>query len=79
MKIAKVIPLHKAGGKQNITNCRPVSLLSQFSKIIEKIFVARLDDFTEKNELLMESQYGFRSARSTSMALTELCAFQSAG
>ena len=72
MKTAKVIPIYKAGDKQIFTNYRPVSLLSQFSKILEKVFVSRLDNFIENNNLLMESQYGFRSGRSTSMALTEL-------
>ena len=72
MKTAKVIPIYKSGDKQKFTNYRPVSLLSQFSKILEKVFVGRMEHFIEKHELLMESQYGFRSARSTSMALTEL-------
>ncbi len=48
MKVAKVIPLYKDGDKHLFTNYRPVSLLSQFSKIIEKLFVTRLDRFIEK-------------------------------
>lgn len=72
MKIAKVIPLFKAGDKHNFTNYRPVSLLSQFSKILEKLYVERLDTFIDKHNILMDSQYGFRSSRSTSMALMEL-------
>ena len=38
MKIAKVIPLYKANGKNEFTNnyYRPVFLLPQFSKILEK-------------------------------------------
>ena len=54
------------------TNYRPVSLLSQFSKILEKLFNNRLDTFLEKNDLLVDGQYGFRKARSTSMAITQL-------
>lgn len=72
MKTAKVIPLYKAGDRNQFTNYRPVSLLSQFSKILEKLYVSRLDNFIEKHELLVDSQYGFRSNRSTSMALMEL-------
>ena len=43
MKVAKVIPVYKAGEKNVFTNYRPVSLLPQFSKILEKIFNVRLD------------------------------------
>lgn len=72
LKTAKVIPLFKAGDKNFYTNYRPVSLLSQFSKILEKLFVARLDCFVEKHHLLIDCQYGFRENRSTSMTLMEL-------
>ena len=50
----------------------PVSLLPQFSKILEKIFNNRLDSFIEKNCILSECQYGFRNSRSTYMALMDL-------
>lgn len=71
MKIAKVIPLYKSGNKHHFTNYRPVSLLPQFSKILEKLFNNRLEKFIDKHKLLTESQYGFRSSRSTSLALLD--------
>ena len=43
MKIAKVIPLYKSGEKNIFTNYRPISLLPQFSKILEKLYNNRLD------------------------------------
>ena len=72
MKLAKVIPLFKDGDKHMLTNYRPVSLLSQFSKVLEKLFVQKLDGFIEKNSLLNENQYGFRSNRSTSSAVMNI-------
>lgn len=71
MKIAKVIPIYKNGEKHIVSNYRPVSLLPQFSKILEKLFVDRLDAFVGKYELLNDHQYGFRSNRSTSLAVME--------
>jgi len=46
--------------------------LSQFSKVLEKLFVIKLDYFIEKNKLLRDSQFGFRKNRSTSFALMKL-------
>lgn len=71
MKIAKVIPVFKNGNKSNFNNYRPISLLPQFSKILEKVFERRLNKFIEKHNLLSEGQYGFRSNRSTSMAIID--------
>ena len=60
MKIAKVIPLFKNGNKSDFSNYRPISLLSQFSKILEKLFNERLQQFLNTNNILSNSQYGFR-------------------
>ena len=48
MKIARVIPLFKSGDKHVFNNYTPVSLLPQFSKILEKLFNNRLDSFIDK-------------------------------
>ena len=72
MKIAKVIPLFKSGNKSLFTNYRPVALLCQFSKVLEKLFCKRLNKFIDKYNLISENQYGFRPSRSTSSALLEL-------
>lgn len=46
MKIAKVIPLFKNDNKHAFTNYRPISLLPQFSKILEKLFNSELRSFS---------------------------------
>ena len=69
IKVAKVIPVFKNGNKHNFTNYRPISLLPQFSKILEKLFDSRLESFLEKHCIINEGQYGFRKGRTTSMAI----------
>ena len=66
------IPVFKGNDKQVFTNYRPIYLLPQFSKILEKLFNVRLDNFIERHSILSNSQYGFRPNMSTSLALLEL-------
>ena len=42
LKIGKVIPIHKDGSTQDMINYHPISLLSIFDKIIEKLMHKRL-------------------------------------
>ena len=48
LKIAKVLPLHKGNDKHNVSNYRPVSILPQMSKILEKLYENRIRDYLEK-------------------------------
>ena len=72
LKTAKVIPMHKSGTLDDFNNYRPISLLPQFSKILEKVFYNRLLVFTEKHKIVHESQFGFRPKYSTTYAVSEL-------
>ena len=72
MKIAKIVPLFKSGEKNVFTNYRPISLLPQFSNILDKLYNERMDTFLSKHDILSLIQYGFRSNMSTSHALLEL-------
>ena len=72
MKLTQNIPIFKSGSKAEFNNYRPISLLSQFSKILEKLYNKRLEQFVNKNKVLSNSQYGFRSSMSTSHALIDL-------
>ncbi len=71
LKIAKVIPLHKNGSRTDITNYRPISLLSCFSKIFEKVMQERLVKHLKNRNILYKSQYGFRAGHSCEHALLE--------
>ena len=65
LKVAKVIPVFKSGQKDLLDNYRPISLLSCFSKIIEKIVCNRLTTFLDSNNLISNFQFGFRKGHST--------------
>ena len=69
LKIARVVPVFKAGTKTEVSNYRPISLLASFSKIYEKLMHNRLIAFLNSNNSLYECQYGFRSGRSCEHAL----------
>ena len=69
MKIAKVIPLFKKGDKQDISNYRPISLLSSLSKILEKIIYSRTVNFFKLHGIFSNFQFGFREKHSTIHAL----------
>ena len=72
MKIAKVIPVYKTGSTESVNNYRPISVLPMFSKIYEKCLYNRLLKFLNQCNIITDSQYGFRSGRSTSSALVDL-------
>ena len=59
LKVAKVIPIHKNGYKNDLNNYRPISFLSSFSKILEKLIYQTLTQFLGKYNILIPSQYCF--------------------
>ena len=58
MKLARVIPLFKNGDMNDFTNYRPTSLLSQFSKILEKIFHNGMMSFIDDKQILCKANMG---------------------
>ena len=72
LKLAKVIPIFKNGDKQDISNYRPISILSFFSKIFEKTMYNHLINFIDKNKILYKYQFGFRKLHSTNHAIMSL-------
>jgi len=69
LKIGKVIPVPKKGDRSAVDNYRPISLLTVFDKIFEKIIYSRLIRFLIKNNVLTSQQFGFRKHSSTASAL----------
>ena len=72
LKVVKVIPIHKGGSTQEVNNYRPISLLSIFDKIIEKLMHKKLYTFLESNNILFCNQFGFRKNNSTIYALAQI-------
>ena len=72
LKIAKIIPLHESNEKNIINNYRPVSVLSVFSKIFERIMYERVYSLVNQNQLLYKFQFGFRKKYGTNTALIML-------
>ena len=69
LKLARVIPLYKNDNAMFVTNYRPVSVLTIFSKLFERIVYKRLLSFINKHNILYNYQFGFRKGHSTQMAL----------
>ena len=71
-KVAKVIPLHKGGSTEELNNFRPISLLSIFDKIIEKLMHLRLYSFFEENQIFCQNQYGFKKKSNCAHSLIDI-------
>ena len=69
LKTAKIVPIFKAGETDNFTNYRPISLLSSFSKLLEKVAANQIMKYLNKFKLLYEHQYGFRAKHNTTQPL----------
>ena len=50
-KVANVVPVCKKDSQTNVSNYRPISLLSVFNKILEKLISNRLLKFLEKENI----------------------------
>lgn len=68
MKLSKVIPLFKAGDRENSNDYRPISILPVFSKIFEKVMLNQMLSHFNINKLLHNKQFGFTKGRSTTDA-----------
>ena len=72
LKIAKVVPIYKAGDANVFSNYRPISVLPLFSKILQKVVASRLTDYLDLYQMINKNQFGFRRNCSTSMAVIHM-------
>ena len=72
LKTAKVISIHKKNSKLEVSNYRPISLLSNIDKIFEKLMHSRLLEFLEGKQILYYIQFGFGKDFSTNLAILTL-------
>ena len=72
LKCAKVIPIHKKGAHNNPSNYRPISLLSVFGKLFEKLMFKRLYEYLDSLNTFYPLQFGFRERHSNNHALISM-------
>ena len=70
-RMANVTPIFKKGDHERPENFRPVSLTSVVGKILESIIKDKIVEYLDSNQLIADTQHGFRSRRSTLTNLLE--------
>ena len=66
LKTSKVSPIYKNKGSElDVSNYRPISLLSNIDKIFEKLVHERLMNYLTQEKILYNRQFGFRKKHST--------------
>ena len=84
LKTGKVAPVFKSGGRDNLNNYRPITVLPTIARVFEKLIYQQLYqfyfvsaagchcfDFLNKHKILGKQQCGFRSLHSTALALSQ--------
>jgi hypothetical protein len=59
LKYSEIKPIYKSGEKNLVCNYRPISLLTSFSKIFERVMFLRLRHHLTTNNILANEQFGF--------------------
>ena len=75
MKKAVIKPLHKKNSTEEISNYRPLSILSVVSKIFERSATDQIVQYLEENKLLNPTQHAYRKKHSTTTCLMEVIDF----
>jgi hypothetical protein len=69
LKIGKITPIFKKGNPEDIGNYRPVSTLTIFGKLFEKVIYSRIYSFAQSQNIINQNQFGFQKSHSTSHAV----------
>ena len=69
-KFTTITPLFKEGDNSNPHNYRPISILPTLGKVIERIIHKQCTTYLESNDILSNSQSGFRKSFSTGTCLS---------
>ena len=74
-KFTNICPILKDGVKANVKNYRPISIISNFSKVFEKAIINKIQNLIFEN--ISIHQHGFFKGRSTSTNLVCFTQFSS--
>ena len=72
LKMAKIIPIFKTNDDTDPSNYKPISLLSNFNRIFEKLIFKRMESFIAQHNMLSPFQHGFRKTLSTQHAILDI-------
>ena len=72
LKKTTIVPIYKRGNKEDFNNYRPISISSNLSKIIERAFLDRLEEFIKLNNIINKNQFGFLKKIGTDEAFASL-------
>ena len=72
LKVSQVTPVYKNGDATDPANYRPISTLSSFSKVFEKLIYNHLYTFLEKYGIFVLVSIWFRKGDSTEQAVLEI-------
>jgi len=70
-RCAVVMPIHKGGPADDVSNYRPIALTSVFSKIMERVVASKTSSYMLQHGLMNKQQHGFLTKKSTSTNLME--------
>ena len=62
--ISLIVPIYKKSHRYDPSNYRPINLTSTPCKVLEKCIVKHITGYLDVNNLISQSQFGFRSGRS---------------